>query len=102
MLRTASQRKKLCADCPIARVADLLGDSVSLIIIRDLLPAPKRFGELEEALAGVSTRTLTLKLSRLKACGFVRHTAASYALTAKGRALRPIVDSMRRYGEKYL
>ncbi len=102
MLRTAAQRKKLCTNCPVARVADLLGDSVSLIIIRDLLRAPKRYGELAESLEGVSTRTLTLKLSRLKTCGFVRHTAASYTLTAKGRALAPIVDSMRQYGEKYL
>jgi len=102
MLRTAAQRKKLCRECPVARVADLLGDSVSLIIIRDLLSAPRRFGELAGALEGVSSRTLTLKLARLQKSGLVRHTVASYALTAKGRALRPVIGSLRRYGEKYL
>lgn len=100
MLRTAKQRKALCTGCPVARVADLVGDSVSLLIIRDLLAGPKRFGEL--AKLGASTRTLTIKLRQLQQCGFVAPPGPAYTLTKKGRALRPIVDSMRRYGEKYL
>lgn len=100
MLRTRTQRT-ICRNCPMARTADLVGDTASLIIIRDLLKAPRRFGELAESL-GVSTRTLTLKLSALQTSGFVAHKEPAYALTAKGKALRPIVESMRRYGEKYL
>lgn len=102
MLRTAKQRKTLCKECPVARVADLVGDSVSLIIVRDLLAGPKRFGELEESLSGVSTRTLANKLRQMQACGFIKDPSPAYALTPKGKALRPIVTSMRRYGEKYL
>jgi DNA-binding HxlR family transcriptional regulator len=99
MLRTKRQRR-LCDDCPVARTADLMGDTASLIIVRDLLRGPKRFGELEAAL-GVSTRTLSLKLAALKKSGLVKPGAA-YALTPKGRALRPVLESLRRYGEKYL
>ena len=100
MLRTAQQRKSLCRSCPVARVADLVGDSLSLLIIRDLLTGPRRFGELEETL-GSSTRTLTLKLRQLQKCGFIT-AGKAYSLTSKGKALRPIVDAMRHYGETYL
>lgn len=100
MLRTA-QRTKLCRECPMARTADLVGDSVSLLILRDLLEGPKRFSELSLSLNGVSSRTLTLKLKSLESCGLVIHTDV-YGLTAKGKALKPVVDSMRQYGKKYL
>jgi len=102
MLRTPAQRKALCPECPVARVADLVGDTQSILIIRDLLAGSKRFGELAESLK-MSTRTLTLKLRGLEKCGFIRRSPdLAYVLTKKGRALKTIIGSMRRYGEKYL
>lgn len=102
MLRTASQRRVLCRECPVAKTADLIGDTCSLLIVRDLLPGPRRFGELSRALK-ISTRTLTLKLKSLEKAGFAVHTGGGpYRLTPKGRALKPIIDSLKRYGEKYL
>ncbi|MDB5225032.1 MAG: transcriptional regulator, HxlR family [Candidatus Adlerbacteria bacterium] len=93
----------------MARTADLVGDTCSLIIVRDLLESPRRFSELTASLAGVSTRTLTLKLKNLLAQGLIERTEYSekpprveYALTAKGKALKPLVAAMRIYGEKYL
>lgn len=102
MLRTEAQRKG-CADCPIGRAADMVGDTPSLLIVRDLLKGPQRFRDMEKSL-GISTRTLTLKLKRLKEEGFVQPHAHStpYALTPKGKALKPIIESLRRFGEKYL
>jgi DNA-binding HxlR family transcriptional regulator len=109
MLRTAHQRHVLCRNCGVAKVADLVGDSVSIIILRDLLQKPRRFTELELALAGVSSRTLTLKLKKLETAGLVsRHSDRSvgnrinYRLTSKGSALKPVVNAMRTYGKKYL
>lgn len=109
MLRTEAQRKKHCTECPVARTANLLGDTCSLLIIRDLLEGPKRFKELEKSLEGVSTRTLTLKLQFLEKEGFICHVQSKtkpphmeYALTTKGKALRSIISSLRSYGEKYL
>src|SRR3989338_3184029 len=72
MLRTKSQRRKLCPKCPVARVADLFGDSCSLLIMRDLLKGMRRFGELEESLGGMSPRTLTKKLRKLESEGFIK------------------------------
>ncbi len=109
MLRTSHQRVVLCRSCPIAKVADLVGDSVSIIILRDLLKKPRRFNDIELALAGVSSRTITLKLKKLEQCGIVsRHpdyrlgNKVVYRLTQKGAAFQKVADAMRAYGKKYL
>lgn len=109
MLRTAQQRKDLCATCPVARVADLLGDSCSLLIVRDLLVKERRFGELQESLAGISTRTLANKLRFLEKKGLIIRNEFSektphveYKLTKKGAALQDVLNAMRKYGKKYL
>ncbi|OHA13606.1 MAG: hypothetical protein A3J10_00935 [Candidatus Sungbacteria bacterium RIFCSPLOWO2_02_FULL_54_10] len=109
MLRTPHQRRVLCKTCPVARVADLVGDSVILIILRDLLKKPRRFTDLELALAGVSSRTLTQKLKKLEQAGLVsRHPTYSlgnrvdYRLTQKGAACRKVIQAMRAYGNRYL
>lgn len=108
MLRTAQQRKTLCRSCGVAKVADLLGDSCSLLILRDLLEKPNRFSELQASLAGISTRTLTNKLKLLEHEGLIVHKKTSssspalYHLTKKGAALQDVVEAMRAYGKKYL
>ena len=68
-----------------------------------------RFCELERSLEGISPRTLSLRLRALEEEGIVeRKTFAEvpprveYALTDKGRALIPIIDDMRTYGERWL
>ncbi len=109
MLRTTRQRDVLCRTCPVARVADLVGDSVSILILRDLLLKPRRFTDLELSLAGVSSRTLAQKLKKLEREGLVSRKAdrrlgnrIEYAATRKGTAFHGLVEAMRRYGKKYL
>lgn len=102
MLRTAQQRVLLCKSCPVARVADILGDSCSLLIVRDLLAEPRRFGELQHSLSGISSRTLTNKLKRLEREALIRHEDLRYTLTKKGAAFQKVIDAMRAYGRKYL
>ena len=107
-LRTAQQKKDLCTGCPVARVADILGDSCSLLIVRDLLSTPQRFSQLETSLRGISTRTLTNKLKQLEHEGMIKRNEyakpqrVEYALTKKGEALHTVIDAMRSYGKKYL
>lgn len=109
MLRTKKQVKNICDQCPLARTANLMGDTFTLLIVRDLLATPKRFGEIEASLPGVSSRTITKKLQFLESKGLVvRHAYSEkpprveYSLTKNGRALHKIIDTMRTYGEKYL
>ena len=81
----------------------------TLLLIRDLSEGHSRFCELERSLAGISPRTLSLRLRALEEEGIVeRHTfpevppRVEYALTDKGRALLPIIEDMRSYGEDWL
>jgi len=78
-------------------------------VIRDLGDGPQRFCELERSLAGISPRTLSLRLRALEDEGIlVRGTRSDgaprveYELTEKGLALLPLVEDMRRYGREWL
>lgn len=106
MFRTTKQRQKLCLKCPIAKVADTIGDPCTLIVVRELLGGPKRFGSLESALGGISSRTLSNKLKQLQENGLVQRKElkdrTEYILTKKGLGLQGITEAMRKYGEKYL
>ena len=95
--------------CPVCRTADVVCGKWTLLLVRDLSEGRSRFCELERSLTGISPRTLSLRLRALEEEGIVeRQTFAEvpprveYALTEKGRALIPIIDGMRAYGEQWL
>jgi DNA-binding HxlR family transcriptional regulator len=95
--------------CPVCRTADVVCGKWTLLLIRDLSEGRSRFCELERSLAGISPRTLSLRLRALEEQEIVeRHTygevppRVEYALTDKGQALLPIIDDMRAYGERWL
>ena len=86
--------------CPIHRITQVLSDAWTVLLIRDLLIAPKRFCESERSLEGISTRTLTLKLEKLLEEKIVTHTDLYYSLTPKGALFKPIIDEMSKAGKK--
>ena len=90
--------------CPIAKVADLLSDSWTMLIIRDLLTSPARFCELERSLSGVSSRTLTLKLKKLVSEQIISKDDVThyYSITKQGKNLGKVIDAMHSYGKKWL
>jgi DNA-binding HxlR family transcriptional regulator len=95
--------------CPVCATAEIVCGKWTLLLVRDLSEGRSRFCELERSLAGISPRTLSLRLRALEEEGIVeRHTypevppRVEYALTRKGEALLPIVDSMRAYGTEWL
>lgn len=109
MLRTKAQQKTICKTCPYAKAANLLGDSVVLLIVRELLSSKKCFSELEKEFAGVSTRTLSEKLKFLEQEGVVikneihgKPNRVYYSLSEKGKDLRKISKSLIAFGEKWL
>jgi len=108
MFRTKKQRKNMCTDCPVARTANIIGDTWSLMIVRDLCSGTKRFGELSTSLEGVSSRTLTKKLQFLEEHDIIERTQYSevpprveYSLTKKGQELNTIIENLRTFGEKH-
>jgi len=95
--------------CPVCKTAEVVCGKWTLLLIRDLSEGHSRFCELERSLAGISPRTLSLRLRALEDEGIVERATfgevpprVEYALTAKGRALLPIIDDMRAYGEQWL
>jgi DNA-binding HxlR family transcriptional regulator len=97
------------SDCPVCRTADIVCGKWTLLVIRDLAEQRSRFCELERSLEGISPRTLSLRLRALEEEGIVKRETfpevpprVEYTLTEKGRALVPIVESMRAYGNEWL
>jgi len=96
-------------DCPVCRTAEIVCGKWTLLIVRDLAEGRSRFCELERSLGGISPRTLSLRLRALEEEGILRRRTfpevpprVEYALTEKGLALVPIIDSMRTYGSEWL
>ncbi|MGH2460000.1 MAG: winged helix-turn-helix transcriptional regulator [Chloroflexota bacterium] len=94
--------------CPVARAARLLGDTWSLLILRDLAHGPRRFSELEQS-TGISPRVLSGRLKELDRQGILtrRIFAAvpprvEYRLTEKGEAALPLIEALRQYGLTWL
>ena len=91
--------------CPIAVTLDTLGDKWSLVLIRDMLVGKKRFGAFLASPEGITTNILADRLRRLEREGIVerrpyqtRPVRNAYVLTAKGRALLPVLQEMARWG----
>jgi DNA-binding HxlR family transcriptional regulator len=96
------------ADC-VCATADLICGKWTILVIRDLAAGRSRFCELERSLAGISPRTLSLRLRALEQHGIVERQTypevpprVEYALTRKGQALLPLIEDMRRYGREWL
>jgi DNA-binding HxlR family transcriptional regulator len=91
--------------CPVAFSLDILGDRWTLLVIRDLFFGRTRFKEFAASPEGIPTNILTDRLERLLARGVIEQIPAedgtkrmAYRLTKKGKALGPVLRSMRDWG----
>ena len=88
----------LNSDCPVCRTAEIVCGKWTLLVIRDLADGRSRFCELERSLAGISPRTLSLRLRALEEEGIVERRTypevpprVEYELTPLGRSLLSVV-----------
>jgi DNA-binding HxlR family transcriptional regulator len=95
--------------CGLAVALDVVGQRWALLIVRDLVPGPRRFTDLFEGLPGISTDLLTDRLRSLEAAGAVRQRAVRspapanlYELTERGRELARLAGEMARWGMELL
>lgn len=102
-------RKSYGQFCALARTLDRIGDRWTLLIIRELLLGPARYGDLHRALPGLATNLLALRLQHLQADGIIQRTSdpthqphRTYKLTDQGRALEPVLLEMIRWGADYM
>ena len=79
-----------------------------MLILRDLTPGTKRFGELKKSIGNVSQKVLTAQLRQMEDSGLLTRTVypevpprVEYTLTDLGRSLKPILDAMWTWGENY-
>jgi len=95
--------------CGLARAAEMLGERWGLLIVRDLLVAPRRFTDLQRGLPGIPSNVLASRLKELERAGVVRRRvlprpsgAVVYELTEYGSELEEIVMAFGRWGAKSL
>ena len=93
---------------PVETTLTLIGDKWKVLILRDLMPGTKRFGELKKSVGNVSQKVLTAQLRAMEESGLVNRKVyaevpprVEYSLTELGKSLKPILDSMRAWGEAY-
>lgn len=105
---TVMDAVKTLPACPVETKLMLIGSKWKVLILRDLMPGTKRFGELRRSIGSVSQKVLTAQLRDMEACGLVDRRVyaevpprVEYSLTELGRSLRPILDAMWAWGEAY-
>ncbi len=103
----ATPAKELPA-CPVETTLTLISDKWKVLILRDLMPGTKRFGELKKSIGNVSQKVLTAQLRQMEESGLVIRTVfpevpphVEYTLTDLGYSLKPILDAMWDWGENY-
>lgn len=94
--------------CPVETTLTLIGDKWKVLILRDLLPGTKRFGQLKKSIGNVSQKVLTAQLRDMEENGLVSRKVyaevpprVEYSLTTLGQSLKPILDSMWNWGQTY-
>lgn len=102
-----SGRRSYDDPCGTARALDVVGERWALLVVRELLLGPKRFSDLARSLPGTSQNVLSQRLRELtEAEVVVRHrlgppvSGQVYELTERGRALRPVVVELGRWGSR--
>jgi len=90
----------------VTRAVELVGERWALLIIRDLLVGPRRYGELAGGLHRIPSNILATRLKELQAAGVIRRVPHSrvivYELTDYGRELEPVVLALGAWGFKAL
>lgn len=95
-------------DCPVETTLMLIGDKWKVLILRDLMPGTRRFGELKKSIGHVSQKVLTAQLRDMEASGLVNRKVyaevpprVEYTLTELGYSLKPVLDALWSWGEAY-
>ena len=93
--------------CSVAQCLEVVGESWSMLIIRDVFLGVTRYDQFQERL-GISRNVLQQRLTRLVDVGLLRKVPYSehpprydYRLTQAGRDLWPVLTAMRQWGDRH-
>jgi DNA-binding HxlR family transcriptional regulator len=94
--------------CPVEVAVDVIGGKWKGLILYHLISGTKRFNELRRLMPKTTQRMLTLQLRELEKDGIIHREVypeippkVEYSLTNFGETLKPIIFSMRDWGEAY-
>lgn len=94
--------------CPIADSLEIVGDKWSLLVLRELSLGVHRFNDIQRH-TGAPRDRIADRLRSLEHFGIIERRRYSehppryeYRLTEAGRDLRPVLNSLRRWGQTYL
>src|SRR5687768_10287803 len=95
-------------NCSVAQSLEVLGEWWTLLIVRDAFLGVSRFEEFQQRL-GIARNILATRLDTLVAAGIMERRVyeeargrADYVLTAKGRALWPVMTALRQWGDEWV
>ena len=95
--------------CNVSRTAEIIGDSWTSLILRDLfLEGPRKFQDFTNSLIGISPNLLSNRIKKLIEYDIIQSRQYSdhpprneYFLTDRGKDLGPIIAGMRDWGRKH-
>ncbi|MBI2219294.1 MAG: helix-turn-helix transcriptional regulator [Candidatus Rokubacteria bacterium] len=95
--------------CPVAKSLELVGERWTLLIVRDLLEAPRRFQDFHASLPGIAPGLLSERLKLMEQHGLVARQfysdhppRAQYVLTERGRELGVVIGALATWGSRHL
>lgn len=89
--------------CALAKALDIVGDRWTLLVMRELLIRPYRYGELQESLPGIATNLLAARLRHLEETGVITKTEdGQYTPTEWGEFLREPIIALVRWGARLM
>lgn len=105
--QSETSRRRYEDACGTAHALDLVGERWALLVVRELMLGPKRFGDLKTALPGISANVLTQRLEGLEETGIVLRrklpppaSVQVYELTEWGYQAGPIFEAMGRWAAR--
>lgn len=98
--KTVTPRIRYDEGCLAAHALNLVGDRWALLVVRELIFAPKRFQMIRAGLPGITASVLTARLEQLKTAGIILHDdrLGIYSLSDAGGALLPVLEALCRWG----
>lgn len=97
------------ATCPVETTLRVIGGRWKVLILRELFPSVRRFGELHRALKPITQKMLTQQLREMEEDRIVSRKIypqippkVEYSLTPLGKSLKPVMDSMHHWGTRHI
>ncbi len=95
--------------CPVAMAAELLCTRWTVVLLREMIAGSTRFNDLRRGVPSMSPTLLSQRLKELEAAGVVERRELrsergiyEYHLTESGRDLRPVVEAMGFWGQRWV